>query len=836
MSQLMTHLPKRVMIQLVPILLALVSGYGGTGSGDFQDDPLSFHQELRQRYLRGEDNRSVIGRLQTDLQEHSFDDLARASPGGKAGLILLYSAWNLWHNGRYKLAKEHYTRARDLFLRAGIFTESRFALYYLAMLAAEQEKYQTCFDLLKQALHESAGRNEPFLNGLLTEGLGYALWYLQRLPESCEAFGKAVNAWNRIKYEPGMVNCWSNLALLFQELDLSDQAWISYRKAIDSLREDSFPDTKFLLFRNYALFHHRNDRPNLAIHYLLRCRDYRDSDESLYQLARAEILDSLKLLEKIQPENKSTALFTKLLRARYHSKRGMNIEAASLLQQVVLESRAAQIPRITREGELALAELLGKIGETDQALKIFTRILEEGHSPQSVDVLLPFSKAAARPVDGIVRCLVKEGRTTKARRFIQGTRLLRSRKGAQFLDTIRDSNRTEYRKILSSSILPLEKSSGKSEWDHTPNKLCGHSTLLELWPDGKEVFVWVDDRSGSHFFKLELDSWIGDEIQNLTAALYSPAPFLVPEPPTEVSNRLFRQLFLPLEGRISGRKLLIIAHKELQDLPFEMLKRESGEYLLESYSFSYLPGIHYLGRNAKFKGPPLLITPNGFEKTRKTAGEKDFLKSLYPDLRILEALHREKPLSGAWIHIASHLNIDRCYWLKSTFSGGDESIPITDFLKASCRCSLLSLGVCEPANSATSASPYWMGLSEIMMLNGAENILTSRWRMDETSSFIYTDFFRLCKQGLPMDEALQRARLKLLEPEKSGLPSWADHPFFWAGITYVGEPGNRLPGSPALAPGKVPLPLFLWMVLISALPLRENLHGMTKSGLNRVFG
>ena len=141
---------------------------------------------------------------------------------------------------------------------------------------------------------------------------------------------------------------------------------------------------------------------------------------------------------------------------------------------------------------------------------------------------------------------------------------------------------------------------------------------------------------------------------------------------------------------------------------------------------------------------------------------------------------------------------------------------MADILKRTMDCSLLSLGVCESANSATSASPYWMGFSEMLMLNGAESLLTSRWRMGELSASIYIDFFRLCHEGMPMDQALREARLKFLDPEKSGLPAEASHPFYWAGITYIGKPGKTLAGTPGKGFMAEALPVIFWLTLLAA--------------------
>jgi CHAT domain-containing protein len=247
-----------------------------------------------------------------------------------------------------------------------------------------------------------------------------------------------------------------------------------------------------------------------------------------------------------------------------------------------------------------------------------------------------------------------------------------------------------------------------------------------------------------------------------------------------------------------------------------MLQESPGKYLLEKYTFSYLPGRHYLERKSELNlQPPLLIQPAGFSRRKGAAAEIRSLKTLCHDLKILNSLEINNSLKARWIHLASHLRLDRRYWLNSSLGGDDSSKPIADFLKRKMNCSLLSLGVCESANSATSASPYWMGFSEMLLLNGAETLLTSRWRLDELSAPIYVNFLRLSMEGMPMDQALRAARLKFLKPKKSGLPAESSHPFYWAGITYIGEPGRTLAVSPGKRLMAGAFPVIFWLILLA---------------------
>lgn len=721
---------------IIPVLL--LPGLCHAGDSEvcsFRNDPLCFHENLRRRAMEGVDNQDVLEELHAEFQEHSFDGLLKNSPKGNAGFILLYSAWVLWGESRYDETLHHYTKARKIFLEEDMASESRFCLYYMARVAAEQEKFTESIRLLNLALAEGETVSEPYLEGLINESLGYAFWYMDSLPESTESYGRAAELWLRIGYQPGMLNCWSNLGLLFQELGLPDQAWRSYENAIDCLQKETFPEIRFHLYRNCALFHFRNNNRAIAHDYLLSCREYRECDETLYAIAKAEILEQPELLDSLDPVTPSMVFIRDLLKARFQKKEGNISEAITLIRKVIKESQTSNMPRHTREARLALAEILEEQGSTGEARTLFRQAINESDYLNRIDVLLPFSKSAERQLNGLIRCLIRSGMDDEARETIQEATYLKTRKGAQLLKGLKDPGESD--SLLSRAVLKMD---GKTNLyrGHTPQSMVPPAgvTMIEFWPDGKEVFVWIDDPGTHHFLQLELEDWIQDTIPRLTSSLYAREVFLPPEPPEKISENLYRQLFQPLEPLIKNKRLLIIAHKDLQSLPFEMLQSGPGDYLLEKYSFSYLPGRHYLARSREITQPPVLIQPSGFGSRAGAAAELKSLQSLYPDLKTLTSLDIRTPLAAEWIHITSHLRLDRRYWLNSALTSGNSSKTMADFLKNDMKCTLLSLGVCESANSATSASPYWMGFSEMLMLNGADTLLTSRWRMDELSASI----------------------------------------------------------------------------------------------------
>ena len=134
------------------------------------------------------------------------------------------------------------------------------------------------------------------------------------------------------------------------------------------------------------------------------------------------------------------------------------------------------------------------------------------------------------------------------------------------------------------------------------------------------------------------------------------------------------------------------------------------------------------------------------------------------------------------------------FWIASGFHQETGGASVLSLIDATGACSMVSLGVCDAGNAYSSHSPYWLGFSELFLSRGAAALLVSRWALDDFSARIYRDFYGAAREGLPMDEALTLARRRFLglRLERSGVSAPGSHPYFWAGLAYVGYPGQRL--------------------------------------------
>ena len=78
-----------------------------------------------------------------------------------------------------------------------------------------------------------------------------------------------------------------------------------------------------------------------------------------------------------------------------------------------------------------------------------------------------------------------------------------------------------------------------------------------------------------------------------------------------------------------------------------------------------------------------------------------------------------------------------------------------------------------------------------MLERNTSSVVLNRWKLDEASVEIYLGFAQRVWQGASLDVALTEARRKFKrEARKRGQVRLEfEHPFFWAGISYIGRPG-----------------------------------------------
>ncbi|MDA2928019.1 CHAT domain-containing tetratricopeptide repeat protein [Acidobacteria bacterium AH-259-G07] len=803
---------------------------------DYQASPIDFHRKLREAFIAGDDVSADINTIIEKVGDHSFDTLLTHSQSKLTALNLRSVAWKAWSEGDYAQAIRLYRKAAKMLGDSGASSGVAFCLYFIGEIFAEQENYVESLRWLERAIEVASSKNGPYLEALLLQSKGYSLWFMDHLQASIHAFSLALERWKRIGFRAGMVTSWNNLASLYEELRLWKKADHCYKRALRITPESLDEEIRFYLHANYALFLHKAKQLSKALHHLDKARELKGVSPEKFLLLELKVLGlggRSERLHSFHPQLPSLRIERALLLGQFFQKHGDKPQAYRYFKEAFLHSQSWNQRYFIRTSALHLGTWLENDGQYREAAELYSSTFNQEHNLSVPEVVFPYSRAISPLFDGWIRCLIRLGRFEEAWREIQRLVELRRNKGEKVTESLLPAkfSKDEVGQFIMAGKLETQTAPAISWEKLTPSDLKPKSafkllssqvkdkfTIVEMWPDRTRVYAWLIQSSGYLFRELILPKEIAETVQEIVDPLYSAGDALPPAPTAHHLQLVYSYLIQPLEKFFDSHSILFIGHKELQYLPIEMLQNWQGEFLLQRYNFSYLPSAYRpQQQESSDRLAPTLIVPASSLVLPEVEREEIFFKTLFPDLKVIKRLDTAVPTSAKWIHLSTHFRLDDRFWLVSGFASGAEEVNILRFLKGPFSCTLLSLGVCDAGNGYTSGSPYWLGFCELFLTRGVNALIVNRWRLDELSSRIYRDFYSLSKRGLSMDQAITEARRTFLAKslKRANVKIRGDHPFFWAGIAYVGVPGKSLYERPEFGAGILLCGLSLGIVVLS---------------------
>ncbi|MFB3904774.1 MAG: CHAT domain-containing protein [Acidobacteriota bacterium] len=766
--------------------------------------PLDFRVQLRHDFEAGRDVSARVREYRTRTGDHSFDSLESSSAGKVEAVKLQTAAWDAWISQDLVSAVRLYSRSYRIFLEEGAISEAGFCLYYIAEILSEQEKYVQALGVLERAFDSS--RDCLYLTALMNESAGFCLWFLDRLRESTQAFSRASDCWLKLGYPDGLVGAWNNLAALHDELNLWERAAGFYDKALELEDSVQDPGIRFTLHANYASLLLQLGRQNEAKIQLDAARAFRQESPEEFLLIKAQVegLDrSERALLEFRPEAVSLQIEKALLLGKLYTARDRG-KALQILSLAVEQSARHGLRYQKRRCVAALGKLFESDRRYQEAAELYEQAFKQEENLYSPELLFPYSRVVSPLFDGWVRSIIESGDPHRALEGIHRLVALRRTK-AQAVDPAIPpalAGRTGLEAFTSAAR--VEGARIEADWDDIavdpePGRFSSHEgsaqpVLVELWPDGDRIYAWVSNSKARFFRVLRLEASLNRALEPVLSTVFAAGTTLPPAPDKTSLSRLHRDIFEPLAPLLDSDCLVAVVHKELQNLPLEMLIDQKGRFVLESYNVSYLPLAASVRPTAARTPAPVIVFPATNPVLASTEREELLLRRLFPEARVLNKLDAALIGTPGWLHVSAHFGLDPDFWLASGFDVAEGRTNAFTLLPVTRSCALVSLGVCHAANAYSLNSPYWLGFSELFLSRGAGALLVSRWALDDLSLRIYRDFYTYCRQGLPMNEALTKARRRFLgfRLEREGVAVSGRHPYFWAGITYVGPPGRRL--------------------------------------------
>ncbi len=311
---------------------------------------------------------------------------------------------------------------------------------------------------------------------------------------------------------------------------------------------------------------------------------------------------------------------------------------------------------------------------------------------------------------------------------------------------------------------------------------------------------------------------------------------------TRAALRIFDEILFPLNNKKyqERKKLLIVPHGVLYDLPFEALMKagKSGKerFLIQEYEISYAPSssvYRYLIERKEIEqesgGLLAFGDPQYIQQDAKNGDSRihlPFLQEIYSEsgfelhglpysreeiALISKYFPREKrmlfvgskatenqikKLNGRRfqiVHFACHGFLDmekpmRSALLLSTKNEGGEDglLQVRELYNLKLWTDLVILSACQTARGPIEFLEGVMGLPRIFFYSGARSVLSALWPIEDRSTAVFMDqYYRHLSEGKSLSQALQLTKLKMIESPFS-------HPRYWAPFVLNGDSGKRI--------------------------------------------
>jgi CHAT domain-containing protein len=396
-------------------------------------------------------------------------------------------------------------------------------------------------------------------------------------------------------------------------------------------------------------------------------------------------------------------------------------------------------------------------------------------------------------------------------------------KASKDWDAFSVSLKREYPKYYNLKYASISKSIG----EQLESQNLNHKTVIRYTFIDQALYAFVVNKNDLNIVKLNSLS-LPEKINAIQASDgISKIDFAA-------LHELYVMLWKPLESKIGTKNLVIIPDQILFNLNFEMLSKKpvisygglSKNCLLNDYIVSYNYSLfliedesktigfdkNFIGFAPEFNSKMktdytlkikdsitmdrtyLTLLPQPFSKNLAQNSSKFFTGESFINEKASKQLFTQHAKEHKIIHIGTHAEsnnvspeLSRLIFaknVKDSMASEDNSLYTYEIYNQNLSSNLAILTACETGKPTYQAGEGMISLAHAFNYAGSESILTSLWKIDEQSSAaIIENFYGYIKDGLPKDEALQKAKLDYIATAKGRTLS----PQYWAGLVLIGD-------------------------------------------------
>jgi CHAT domain-containing protein len=336
------------------------------------------------------------------------------------------------------------------------------------------------------------------------------------------------------------------------------------------------------------------------------------------------------------------------------------------------------------------------------------------------------------------------------------------------------------------------------------------TTLVSYFIQGKYLYTFCLTNRDIQLWRTEDALNVNRQTKMLLDLLKTPDPAKADNLKATASS-LYRKLLLPVQkaGEL-GKQLIIIPDEILYYLPFEVLIKPNGKYVVEEHNVTYGPSATSLmllkpvkkvfkneffamanpaitqPDNPKYQDSDVLSAERGFDNiTMKTPlpyteDEVKNISSLFnPDScksyvgkDAKEEVVKNTDLTDyRFLHFATHgiFNEENPYRSGLLFSIDDDPqedglLQYREIYNLKTESELVVLSACKTGMGKVVKGEGLIGISRGFLVSGAGSVVVSLWNVSDVSTaFLMSEFYRnIIVRKMPKSEALRQAKITLL--------------------------------------------------------------------------
>ena len=250
---------------------------------------------------------------------------------------------------------------------------------------------------------------------------------------------------------------------------------------------------------------------------------------------------------------------------------------------------------------------------------------------------------------------------------------------------------------------------------------------------------------------------------------------------------------------------IIIPSDILSFLPFESLIVNES-YVIEQTEISYAQNLQSILNFQKSTLEPIVsIYSYSNDSTIKSKGLRVFpeLSHGFLESKMIDSIWQEQSIfysgkegeyfvkeakKSTLLHISSHSfsatdKIFENYYLSRNKKGKAIKMYGFDMGYNQLNAGNVTLSSCDSGLGKVIDGAGIFSLSRSFLKSGAKSVTKSLWKVNELATFkLMTDYNRHLKDGLPVNQALQKAKTQLMNDDKY------QHPYYWSAFTLEGNP------------------------------------------------